>query len=441
MSELQRVRNRIIYKLTLLNKLTKLSYMANISFNRIIYTLLTICLTGFLNYSYAGNYSVKKGSSIKVNCTATAPAGGWITHAFFSLVNPEDQEYLGLSYTSSDLQATFYGLKTRSNIKVEITYAYSYRGSYDGDIHVGHGSYYDYISVTGAPEASNIKIREGSPIDLRPGASKTLHIDFIPSGSEGYVNWGFIQSLGQPFNFKLEVANDGKSAVITAKNTGSVYLMAMLNNDQKKSDIITVNCKKDAVVETPKSLEILPSTVTLKTGEVKKLTTSFTPSSAWAELMWSSENDKIASVDENGEITAISTGTTTINAKTADGNIFAKATVIVKQNFTGFALPSSATINLGFTYTVNPDIYPADALYDLTWSSSDISVATVSAAGIITAKNEGTCTITAKSKILNRDSSIQITVKRPSTTNMDHRNLRQRIQVVKSLVTRSVINK
>ena len=42
----------------------------------------------------AGNYNVKKGSTITVPCTATAPAGGWITHAFYSFVTCIPDNYL-----------------------------------------------------------------------------------------------------------------------------------------------------------------------------------------------------------------------------------------------------------------------------------------------------------------------------------------------------------
>lgn len=390
---------------------------------------------------YAGNYTVKKGATINVPCTATAPSGGWITHAFFSLVNPEDQEYLGLSYTSSDLQATFYGLKTKSNIKIEVTYAYSFRSSYNNNnILVGHGSYYDYISVTGAPTATGLDIREGDPINIHPGTSKTLHIDFKPSGSEGNTSWGFVSGFGTPFNFDLKVADDGKSAVVTAKKNGTyAYLIVMLDNDQTKSDVVKINCSEDTKVETPTGLSLSPSETTISTDESVSLSPSFTPSSAWAELKWSSADTSIATVTENGTVKGIASGKTKIKATTSDGSLSAEATVIVQKKLESFSLPTSATVNLGFTYSITPKITPTGAAEDLIWSSSDTSIATVSATGVITAKSEGQCTITAKSKSLQRSDTMTLIVKKPQSTTMDHRNLRQRIQAVKSLITKTII--
>lgn len=405
-------------------------------FRLIIYFL---CIISY-GHLYAGTYTVKKGATINIPCTATAPSGGWITHAFFSLVNPEDQEYLGLSYTSSDLQATFYGLKTKSNIKVEVTYAYSFRSSYNNTILVGHGSYYDYISVTGAPSATGVDIREGDPIDIYPGTSKTLHLDFKPSGAEGNTSWGFVSGFGTPFNFDLKIADDGKSAVVTAKKAGTyAYLIVMLDNDQTKSDVVKINCTESTKVETPTSFSITPATATISTGESISLSPSFTPSSSWAELKWSSADTSIATVDENGKVTGISAGKTKIKAQTAAGTLSAEAEITVTQKFENFSLPSSATINLGFTYTIAPTIIPAGTTDDLKWSSSDTSVATVSATGVITAKSEGQCKITATSKSLQKNESMTLIVTKPQSTTMDHRNLRQRIQAVKSLITRTII--
>ncbi len=406
------------------------------------FSRLIICFFCLILYSnlYAGNYTVKKGSTIKVSCTATPPSGGWITHAFFSFVNPEDQEYLGLSYTSSDLQATFYGLKPKSNIKIEVTYAYSFRGAYDNDIHVGHGSYYDYISVTGAPNATGVEIRESDPVNIHPGTSKTLHIDFKPSGSEGEAYWGFVSGFGTPFNFNLKVADNGKSAVITAKEHGTyAYLIVMVDNDQTKSDIVKINCSEDTDVETPSSLSLSPSEVTISTEESLSLSPLFTPSSSWAELKWSTANSSVVTVNETGVITGKSPGTTKIKAETIDGTVSAEATIIVYRKLENFSLPSFATVNLGFTYTIIPTIIPTGAVGDLEWGSSDTSVATISSTGVVTAKSEGKCTITANSKSLQRSESMTIMVTKPQSVIMDHRNLRQRIQAVKYLITRTII--
>lgn len=386
----------------------------------------------------AGTYTVKKGSTITVNCTATAPAGGWITHAFYSFVDPEDQNYLGISYTSSDLRATFYGLKVRPKIKIEVTYAYSYRGTYDNDIHVGHGTYYDYITVTGAPDATGVDFREGNSISLRPGTSIVLHADMRPKGADGFLNWGFVDGLGNPFCFDLNIASDGLSAMVTAKKKGIAYLIVMVDNDQRRCDVITLNCTDDAPTNTPTEIKISPTKQTLTIGETVSLLPSFIPSDAYAEVKWISSSPDIATVDAKGVVTALANGTTTITA-TVSEDVFATALITVLERFTSFSIPSSVDVPIGFTYSVIPVITPKESISDISWSTSSADIARVSASGVITAVSKGTCTITAKSKHLNISKDIQVTVSLPKSVVLDNRNIRQRIQAVKSLATQTAI--
>ena len=86
----------------------------------------------------AGQYSVKTGETTNIYCKADAPSGGWITHAFYELVDPNDAQYLALYSHSSDLYATVTGISPKSSVKIQVTYAYSYRGSYDQKVHVGN---------------------------------------------------------------------------------------------------------------------------------------------------------------------------------------------------------------------------------------------------------------------------------------------------------------
>lgn len=116
---------------------------------------------------------VKAGETATLRCTASAPAG-YITHAFFSFTDPGDAEYLGIGYTSSDCFATLYGLQASPKIiKLEVSYSYSYRGSYDNNMHVGSGKYYEYVQVTGAPNPTKVSI---SPTDATVNIGETIAV-------------------------------------------------------------------------------------------------------------------------------------------------------------------------------------------------------------------------------------------------------------------------
>ena len=68
----------------------------------------------------------------------------------------------------------------------------------------------------------------------------------------------------------------------------------------------------------------------LPIDETKSLTATVSPADATnKEVIWSSSHEEVATVDENGNVTAVSPGTATITVTTADGGFTAEATVIV----------------------------------------------------------------------------------------------------------------
>lgn len=404
-------------------------------FQKIVLALTISLLTGIP--SFAGTYTIKKGGQKTVNCTATAPAG-YIDHAFFSVVDPEDAQYLGINYNSADCQATYFGLKAKSNIKVEVLYTYSYRGSYDNNMHVGHGSYYDYVTVTGAPDATSVKFREGSSVKFLPGKTVTLHIDFYPAGSEGVCNMGPVDGFGKPFIFDYDIIDNGSAVKITAKRTGWMYFVAMLGNDQSTAEVITVECTEDIEIKSPDNIKFENESIEMNEGDVKNIDVIYSPHDSYSPLSWTSANEKIATVDENGSVTALAPGETVITAST-ENKLKASLKLRVLPSPQSFDIISRIPITFGYTYRVVPTIYPADAKASFTWKSSDTSVATVSSTGVITGKNEGTAEITVKCKETDSQKVVRVDVSYPKSKGCEHRNAAIRVQSVKSLFSKSII--
>lgn len=389
---------------------------------------------------FAKNYTVNKGGSLKVNCTANAPADGWITHAFYSLVDPEDSKYLGIAYNSSDCQATYYGLDAKSNIKVEVTYAYSYKSPYSSAIQVGHGSYYDYVTVNGPKNATSFSIREGNEITMKTGQTIVLHADFYPAGSFRNLEWGSITALGgQPWNFDVSYKLDPAECTIKAKKAGWFNLLVMFEGDQKSVEILTITAKDDVALESPTSVSIQPSEITLNVGDVYQLNPQFSPANTFAETTWKSSDNSIIGVDESGNITAFKAGKAKITLQT-DNDLNATAEVTVIPVATGFSLPSSINVNLGYTYQFTPNFTPTGAKGTITWKSSDTSIATVSVSGVVNAKKEGVVTITATDKKLNLTKDVEVRIKAPAKE-YDARNTTIKIQNIKGMINNTMINK
>lgn len=95
-----------------------------------------------------------------------------------------------------------------------------------------------------------------------------------------------------------------------------------------------VNCKKDKGVQV-ESFSIDPVTVYLNDGDTHQLDVIVQPEKAkkgefMSSLVWVSDDENIASVDENGLVTAKMRGNTRITASTSDGTMSASCDVNVQ---------------------------------------------------------------------------------------------------------------
>lgn len=84
---------------------------------------------------------------------------------------------------------------------------------------------------------------------------------------------------------------------------------------------------------TVKSIAI-KNEITLQVGDTYTLKPTITPSNAKTTLTWSTNNKKSATVDGNGKVTAVKTGTATITVKTANGRTATCKVKIVGRSVT-----------------------------------------------------------------------------------------------------------
>ena len=171
------------------------------------------------------------------------------------------------------------------------------------------------------------------------------------------------------------------------------------------SSVITVMSKSNASVKATMIVTVLPETdkITLSNtyyifesvGDTKQITASLSPSLANKSLTWTSSNTAIATVDNNGLITAKSVGDCYITAKA--GNASTNCSIKVRQNATGISLSyTNLDININSTAKIDAIVTPSNATDKLVfWRSSDMNIASVDNDGVITGVGSGTCVITA----------------------------------------------
>ena len=140
----------------------------------------------------------------------------------------------------------------------------------------------------------------------------------------------------------------------------------------------------------------------LQTGDTHQLTANVAPEDATDKgVTWSSSNTQVATVDENGLVTAISQGSVAITATTHDGGFTRTCSMGIRSSgisVTGVTLSGcpEGALEADSTYQLMAHVAPANA-GDLrvSWSSSDETVATVDEEGWITALSAGEASIIA----------------------------------------------
>ena len=158
-------------------------------------------------------------------------------------------------------------------------------------------------------------------------------------------------------------------------------------------------------------------------GQTLKLTATVYPEGADSSVTWSSSDDEVATVSENGLVTAVNVGQVTITAtSTVDTAVSGTFLLIIEEAPVVTVDPESLTITsstteveIGSTISLTATVNPSEASQEVTWSTSDETIATVSPSGSVRGIAEGKVTITATSDVdATISDSVEITVIAPT---------------------------
>ena len=174
------------------------------------------------------------------------------------------------------------------------------------------------------------------------------------------------------------------------------------------------------VVQPVTRLALEPRNPTVAKGSQVNLSASLLPEDASIQAIdWSSQNEKVATVDENGVVTGMERGNARIVATATDGsNVRANISVRVTQSAEEITLDKTEmTLDAGRSGVIRATVLPKNTDdKKVIWTSSDESIATVNNSGRVTAVALGTCTITCSSASTEGVSaSATVTVQQPVT--------------------------
>ena len=167
----------------------------------------------------------------------------------------------------------------------------------------------------------------------------------------------------------------------------------------------------------------------LKEAESAQVSAAIAPYYAKGEIVFTSEDETVATVDEKGNVTAVKAGETKIKVSVKDSDVYTEIAVkvngkpVVEKPITGVSVKADKSeLKVGETAKLTAVITPEDTTdsKDLKYESSDKAVAEVSDAGVVTAKAAGEATITVSSVARPEvKATVKITVKAKGTDTPD----------------------
>ncbi|MBR7005428.1 MAG: Ig domain-containing protein, partial [Candidatus Methanomethylophilaceae archaeon] len=237
-----------------------------------------------------------------------------------------------------------------------------------------------YVSVTGVT-------LDKDAMTVNVGSTGTLVATVLPANAtDKTVIWSSSDS-------RIATVSNG---VVTGVAPGTATITVLTADGG-----FTAECKVTVVspVIHVTGVTLSETSKTIVLAEEFTLVATVLPANATDKTVyWLSKDSSVATVS-NGVVRGVGLGTTEISVTTADGAYTATCEVTVVAApipVTGVTVgPTSTSVYVGETVTLIASVIPADATnQNVSWSSSDATIASVDKNGVVTGIAIGTATIT-----------------------------------------------
>lgn len=278
-----------------------------------------------------------------------------------------------------------------------------------------------YGTTTPSTPVTSITL-DKETLSLTGSQTATITATILPAEASQKVKWT---------SSNENVATVDSNGKVTAKASGTATITATTVGTTEGGETLSDTCT--VTVTNPLTAFTLDKTsVTIERGGTAQLSiASTTPTNPDAYTpSWTSGNSSYATIDQNGKVTAVGIGTTTITV-TINGVSQTCTVSVVGKAVKGISLDKS-TLSMKvkdvgvLVATVTPD--DADDK-TVNWSSSNAPVVTVDQSGNITAVSAGTAKITAKAGNFSAECTVTVekkeneTVGAPTSTNRTNNSI------------------
>jgi len=351
------------------------------------------------------SYNYLNGNSVDI---AYSFKDGWgLVHNKYKYFNPNDPSYSMVIYNMSIILDKI----GRENVKKVFNYycnnydSVSYLSSKDSytkfnkfidtiksntnsvtwnSLNENYNDLYNKFVVNILPYSSSLKIVKGSKFNL---------LYDVTYNNEHHDKYAPLIDL---YNKNILSLNEDRS--INADNIGDTSMAIQVGNQYKVITVSVVDGIKISKIKLSETKHVFNSY-----NESYKPKLEINPSNATNKtIIWKSSDNDVARVSSDGTVKSQKNGKCKIIGYSMDGsNVTVSYDVIVdiKAKSIEFSNSSYKITDTAQTPSFTPKILPENtANKNVTWKSSDTSIATVSSGGVIKAVSNGTCKIIATTK-------------------------------------------
>lgn len=206
------------------------------------------------------------------------------------------------------------------------------------------------------------------------------------------------------------VATVSESGLVTAVKAGTATITATVDGTELTCSVTVTEAAKPVVYE----YALSETEITIVVGGYKDITVNVTPNKQ-ITVNYTSANTAIATVNENGRVTAIAVGETTIKAAVDGKELTCKVTVEkappvydLKAVGTPLVENGKTLIEKGATLKFEVTSSEADDEFTVVWSTSNEAIATIAQDGTVTAVANGDVTVKAKIGEVEKTIAVQV---------------------------------